>query len=229
MTVFLFHFLPPPLYTACFADQTSKKGIMYIVGLTGGIGSGKTAVSDRFQAKGITIVDADLCSRVVVEKGRPALQQIAAHFGADILTADGELDRAALRQRIFANPDEKQWLEKLLHPLIAEELMNQLAQSQSAYTMMVSPLLIESRQNLICDRVLVVDVPEEVQLQRTMKRDSNDAEQVKRIIQSQADRQTRLSYANDVIENNHGLEQLDGAVERLHQQYLALAAAKNNG
>lgn len=200
---------------------------MYIVGLTGGIGSGKTAVSDRFQAKGITIVDADLCSRVVVEKGRPALQQIAEHFGADILDNNGELDRAALRQHIFANPDDKHWLEKLLHPLIAEELMNQLAQSQSVYTIMVSPLLIESKQNLICDRVLVVDVPEEVQLQRTMQRDTNDAEQVKRIMQSQADRATRLALANDVVENIHGLDYLDTQVEQLHQQYLTLAAAKN--
>lgn len=199
---------------------------MYIVGLTGGIGSGKTAVSDRFQDKGITIVDADICSRVVVEKGRPALAQIRDHFGADILTHDGELDRAALRQRIFANTDEKKWLESLLHPLIAEELMNQLAASTSAYTIMVSPLLIESKQNLICDRVLVVDVPEEVQLARTMQRDANDNEQVKRIMQSQADRQTRLQHAQDVIENIHGLDHLDEQVDVLHTKYLQLAAAK---
>lgn len=199
---------------------------MFIVGLTGGIGSGKTAVSDRFQAKGITIVDADICSRVVVEKGRPALEKIKVQFGESIITADGELDRAALRQRIFANEKDKRWLESLLHPLIAEELMNQLGASTSIYTIMVSPLLIESKQHLICDRVLVVDVPEETQLSRTMKRDTNDAEQVKRIMQTQADRNTRLSHAQDVIENVHGLDYLDDCVERLHQQYVALATAK---
>ncbi|HEY9034982.1 MAG TPA: dephospho-CoA kinase, partial [Pseudomonadales bacterium] len=160
---------------------------MYIVGLTGGIGSGKTAVSDRFQQKGITIVDADLCSRVVVEKGRPALDAIRQHFGDSILTASGELDRAALRQRIFADPDEKAWLEQLLHPLIAEETFRQLESAQSPYVMLVSPLLIESGQDALCDRVLVVDVPESVQLSRTMQRDDNDEQQVRRIMQSQAD------------------------------------------
>lgn len=200
---------------------------MYTVGLTGGIGSGKTAVSDRFQQKGITIVDADLCSRVVVEKGRPALEQIQAHFGDDILTAEGELDRAALRQRIFAEPDEKKWLESLLHPLIGEELLNQLASARSPYVMLVSPLLVESGQDALCDRVLVVDVPEQLQLDRTMQRDANDEAQVRRIMQSQADRATRLARADDVIENIHGLDYLDECVNTLHKQYLKLADNKN--
>ena len=201
---------------------------MYIVGLTGGIGSGKTAVSDRFQAKGITIVDADICARIVVEKGRPALAQIAEHFGRDILTTEGELDRATLRQRIFVDPADKQWLEALLHPLIAEELFRQLEQADSPYAILVSPLLIESDQHLLCDRVLLVDVPEDLQIERTMQRDANDAEQVKRIMQTQASRNTRLGKADDVIANIHGLDYLDDCVEKLHQRYLQLAEQKRN-
>ena len=200
---------------------------MYTVGLTGGIGSGKTAVSDRFEAKGITIVDADLCSRAVVEKGRPALKTIHRHFGDNILTTNGELDRAALRQRIFADPDEKQWLESLLHPLIGEEVLNQLAAADGPYVMLVSPLLIESGQNALCDRVLVVDVPEKLQIERTMQRDANDEAQVRRIMQSQADRQARLAKADDVIENIHGLDYLDQCVDKLHKQYLKLAGGKH--
>lgn len=199
---------------------------MFIVGLTGGIGSGKTAVSDRFQDKGISIVDADLCSRVVVESGRPALQSIKEHFGDDILTADGELDRAALRQQVFSNSDEKKWLESLLHPLIAKELFFQLNAAQSEYVMLVSPLLIESQQNIMCDKVLVVDVPEEIQIERTMIRDNNDAEQVKNIIKTQTSREKRLEAASDVIENTQGLDYLDECINQLHKTYLTLAAEK---
>ena len=198
----------------------------FIVGLTGGIGSGKTAVSDRFEKLGIRVVDADLCSRVVVEPGRPALAKIAEHFGADILQADGTLNRAALRLKIFADADEKKWLESLLHPLIAEETFHQLAAADSAYVILASPLLIESQQNLICDRVLVVDVPKEIQLQRTMQRDNNDAETVKSIMANQASREQRLGKADDVIENTQGLDFLDKEIARLHQHYLQLAAKK---
>lgn len=199
---------------------------MYIVGLTGGIGSGKTAVSDRFQDKDITIVDADVCARVVVEPGRPALQSIWEHFGNDILEDNGELDRAALRQRIFSNADEKKWLESLLHPLIAEEVFSQLGSAQSIYVMLVSPLLIESQQNLICDRVLVVDVPEDTQVERTMKRDDNNAEQVRNIIKTQASREKRLEVASDVIENTQGLDYLDQCVDNLHASYVKFAEEK---
>lgn len=199
---------------------------MYIIGLTGGIGSGKTAVSDLFAAKGIHIVDADICARVVVEKGRPALTKIAQHFGEHMLNAEGELDRAALRQHIFTHPDDKKWLEQLLHPLIGEEVINQLNASTSAYTLLVSPLLIESKQNLICQRVLLVDVPETLQIERTMARDSNDATQVKNIMQTQADRQTRLAHADDIIENIHDLAHLAQEVDRLHAQYLSFVHSK---
>jgi dephospho-CoA kinase len=201
---------------------------MFIVGITGGIGSGKTAVSDRFQNLGITVVDADLCSRVVVEKGRPALTAIAEHFGDDILDTNGELDRALLRGKIFNNPDDKKWLESLLHPLIAEELFAQLGSAKSDYVILASPLLVESGQYQMCDRVIVVDVPVSTQIERTSKRDDNDKEQVERIIASQATREQRLEKATDVINNTQGLEVLDREVARLHPEFLSLAEAKRH-
>ena len=200
---------------------------MFVLGISGGIGSGKTAVSDRFQDLGITVVDADLCSRVVVEKGRPALTQISEHFGQEILSADGELDRASLREKIFSNPEEKKWLESLLHPLIGEEVFFQLGAAKSEYVILASPLLVESQQNLICDKVLVVDVPVDIQIQRTCARDDNDEAQVRNIIATQADRETRLAAASDVIENTQGFDFLDAEVKRLNQHYLELAAEKN--
>lgn len=199
----------------------------YIVGLTGGIGSGKTAASNRFANLGIGIVDADVISREVVEAGSPALQQIAAHFGDSHLLADGQLNRAALRQTIFADPAAKQWLESLLHPLIASETLRQLQSVDSAYALFVSPLLVESQQKALCDRLVVVDVPESLQLSRTMARDNNEQAQVERIIASQATRQTRLAAASDVIDNTLGLSQLDQRVSELHQQFLTLAEAKS--
>lgn len=196
---------------------------MFVVGLTGGIGSGKTAASDHFQALGIEVVDADIASRVVVEPGRPALKEIAARFGDAILLQDGALDRAALRKQIFSNPDDKLWLESLLHPLIAEEIANGLNNAKSPYAIFVSPLLVESSQKDFCNRLLIIDVPEEVQLARTMSRDDNDEAQVKRIIASQASRAQRLALADDVIENVNGLDELHQAIESLHKQYIDLA------
>jgi dephospho-CoA kinase len=199
---------------------------MFIVGITGGIGSGKTAVSDRFGEKGIAVVDADICSRVVVEPGRPALAEIAKRFGEEILSSDGSLDRAKLREIIFHDGEAKQWLEALLHPLIGEELMNQLNAATSEYVVLASPLLVEAGQNLLCDKVLVVDVPEDLQIERTAKRDNNSVEQVKKIIASQASREQRLQSASDVIVNDQGLDHLDNEVARLHQQYLEQAREK---
>lgn len=198
---------------------------MFVVGVTGGIGSGKTAATNCFQALGIEIVDADVASRVVVEPGTDALRQIAEHFGSLILQTDGTLDRAALRKIIFAEPDAKQWLEHLLHPLIGREIHRQLQSAASPYVILVSPLLVEARQNLFCNRILVVDVPEDTQLQRTVIRDNNDPEQVRRIIASQASRAQRLRQADDILENTGSLEQLRTQVEDLHQRYLKLAQA----
>ncbi|MEE8058629.1 MAG: dephospho-CoA kinase [Pseudomonadales bacterium] len=199
---------------------------MFVVGLTGGIGSGKTAVSDRFKALGVDIVDADIAARVIVEPGTAALKKIAEHFGNAILLADDSLDRATLRKKIFNDADEKQWLESLLHPLIAKEILRRLNVAQSAYAIVVSPLLIESQQDVICDRVLVIDVPEHVQVERTIKRDSNDEAQVKRIMASQASQQQRLDKADDVIDNTQGLQELVHRVDRLHEKYLELATEK---
>jgi dephospho-CoA kinase len=196
-----------------------------VIGITGGIGSGKTAVSDRFQDQGITVVDADIASRVVVEPGRPALAAIAEHFGADALNADGTLNRAELRKRVFADPDERKWLEQLTHPQINQYLRDELAKAESAYAILVSPLLAETGQSRFCQRIIVVDVPVELQVQRTMSRDANDEAQVRAIIAAQASREQRLELADDVIVNDQGLEHIDAEVQRLHQIYLELAAS----
>ena len=191
-----------------------------IIGLTGGIGSGKTAVSDIFEALGIGIVDADLASRVVVEKGRPSLEEIAKHFGQGILTEAGELDRAKLREIIFNSDEEKNWLESLLHPVIAKQIQDELKASSSPYTILVSPLLLETNQKDFCNKVLVVDVPVETQIERTLKRDDVSLEQVQSIIKAQISRDKRLELADEVIVNDKSLEDLQLAVSKLHQQFI---------
>ncbi|RLQ23740.1 dephospho-CoA kinase [Seongchinamella sediminis] len=194
-----------------------------VIGITGGIGSGKSAVTRRFEDRGITVVDADLAARVVVEPGRPALAAIAGHFGADILLADGSLDRAALRQKVFADDSERLWLEQLTHPLIGQEIRDQLQAADSPYVILASPLLLETSQGDLADLVVVVDVPEEVQLQRTVARDNNDEAQVRRIMAAQMPRQARLDKADIVIDNSRSLEELDGVVAELHKEFLARA------
>lgn len=198
----------------------------YIIGLTGGIGSGKTAVSDCFATKGIKVVDADVCARTVVEPGTPALSAITEHFGRGVLHPDGTLDRKALREVVFADPDERQWLEALLHPLIFNEMWQHLQATSSPYAILVSPLLVEAGQSAMCQRILVVDAPEEVQLARTMSRDSNSAEQVRAIMAAQASRTDRIARADDVIVNDGDLPALHGKVDALHTLYLSLAAAQ---
>jgi dephospho-CoA kinase len=200
---------------------------MFIVGLTGGIGSGKSAASDYLQQQNITIVDADLISRQVVEPNSPTLTKIAAYFGDDILLADGTLDRAKTRKKIFNNPDNKQWLENLLHPLIRQEILQQLNRSTSSYTVLVSPLLFEAKQDKLCDRILVIDCPEQLQIDRASSRDNNDPTQVQRIIASQIPRQQRLDRADDIIENTGTLNQLHHQLEQLHKRYLTLAKQKD--
>src|SRR5690606_19969534 len=174
---------------------------MLVVGVTGGIGSGKTAATDRFQALGITVVDADLASRVVVEPGRPALKAIEEHFGTEVIADDGTLNRRALRDIGFANPEERKWLEGLTHPSTAQEIVNQIQASHSPYTILASPLLLESGQSRMAQRVLVIDVPEDVQIARTATRDNTDAKSVKAIIAAQMKRADRLAKADDVIVN----------------------------
>ena len=194
-----------------------------VVGITGGIGSGKSAVTERFEALGIAVVDADLAARVVVEPGRPALAAIAEHFGQDVMLPDGELDRAALRARVFADEAERRWLEQLTHPLIGAEIGDQLAASRSPYTILSSPLLLETRPKTLVDLVVVVDVPEDIQLQRTMTRDKNEEAQVRRIMAAQMVRADRLELADIVIDNSRSLQELDDTVQELHKEFLLRA------
>lgn len=198
------------------------------VGITGGIGSGKSAVTQRFEQLGITVVDADLAARVIVEPGSAALREIAAHFGEHLLLEDGSLDRAQLRKLVFSDENERLWLEQLTHPSIGREILRQITASGSAYTILSSPLLLETSQKDLVDCVVVVDVPEEVQLERTMRRDSNDEEQVRRIMQAQMPRDKRLDLADIVIDNSRSLDVLDSLVGELHKEFLLRAEQKAN-
>lgn len=193
-----------------------------IIGLTGGIGSGKTAVSDRFKALGIHIVDADIAARTIVEPNKPAWRDIKEYFGPEALLEDLTLNRAWLRQQVFADNAKRKKLEALTHPRIRDEIIRDLENSNSAYTLLASPLLIESGQVALVNKVIVVDVPETLQIERTCSRDNSDVEQVKRIIAAQLPRQQRLSHADWVVDNTQPLESLDEQVETLHQELLKL-------
>ncbi len=199
----------------------------YIVGLTGGIGSGKSTIANLFAKLGVPLVDADIVAREVVEKGSPLLTKIAEHFGDQILTAQGELNRAALRERVFHNESEKQWLNNLLHPAIRERMQQQLAVQTAPYTLFVVPLLIENKLTTICDRILVVDVSPQTQLTRAAQRDQNNPEQIQRIMNAQVSQQERLKWADDVINNDTELAQnllhLQQKVLELHRFYLQQA------
>ena len=196
-----------------------------VVGITGGIGSGKSAVTDRLADLGITIVDADVAARVVVEPGQPALQAIADHFGSGVIQENGSLDRAALREIVFEYPDERRWLESITHPAIREEIICQLRSADSPYVVLSSPLLIEASQNDFVDLVVVVDVPESTQLERTMKRDDNSADLVRQIMSAQLSREARLRAADLIIDNDGNLEELHQHVDALHKQLLVKASA----
>jgi dephospho-CoA kinase len=193
-----------------------------VLGLTGGIGSGKSAAADAFAQLGIEVIDADHAARWVVEPGRPALAKIVDRFGDAVLLSDGQLNRAALRERIFAEPEQRQWLEALLHPLIREEISQFLVAAQSPYVILVSPLLIESGQYKTVQRVLVVDVPRELQLQRALQRDQVSETQLRAIMQAQLERDERLKFADDVLCNAADKSALQREVARLHEYYLTL-------
>ena len=197
---------------------------MFVIGLTGGIGSGKSTVADLFRELGVFAIDADEVSREVVMPGEPALNAIADHFGRIILNEDGTLDRAALRKRIFEDDTEREWLEALLHPRINERLHHYLKEADSPYQLLVSPLLLETEQHRLCQHVLVVDVSQETQIDRTIARDDNDREQVERIIASQIPREKRLAAADDVIDNDQPIDRVRRQVNELHRHYLEMAA-----
>ena len=202
----------------------------YIVGLTGGIGSGKSTIANLFALLDVPIIDADVVAREVVQKGSPLLIKIVEHFGQHILDKQGNLDRTALRQIVFHSEQETKWLNQLLHPAIRAEMLRQLEAVSAPYVLWVVPLLIENKLSEFCDRVLVVDVLPDIQLERAIKRDESKAETIQNIIAAQVDRQTRLNYADDVIENNLPLEEnainLAHQVAKLHHCYLDLAKQK---
>lgn len=196
---------------------------MLVIGLTGGIGSGKSTVAAGFQALGVQVVDADRLSRDVVEPGQDALTRIVEHFGGEILNADGSLNRAALRKIVFKFSEEKAWLETLLHPLINQRIEQTLQACTGPYCILMSPLLTESSQLSKVDRVLVVDAPEALQIKRTMERDGNEESLVKAIMAGQASRSQRLERADDIIVNDGDLADLELEVNALHRLYSALA------
>tara|TARA_B100000700_G_scaffold127920_1_gene143169 strand:- start:6452 stop:7057 length:606 start_codon:yes stop_codon:yes gene_type:complete len=198
----------------------------FILGLTGGIGSGKSAASNYIAEQGIAIVDADVIAREVVAPGTEGLAHIISHFGDAIVDESGALIRSKLRHRVFENPDDKAWINQLLHPLIREQIIAQLEQAQSAYVVLVAPLLLENGLDALCDRVLVIDVDKDTQLARTQQRDSVSKQQVEAIIAAQIDRPTRLKKADDVVSNQGDLRDLYQQLDRLHAHYLELAAQK---
>lgn len=193
------------------------------VGITGGIGSGKSAVTERLILRGVDIVDADIVAREVVQAGSPALAKIAQHYGEAILQEDGNLNRAALREIVFSKPREREWLEALTHPLIGESIAAQLAHATSPYAVLSSPLLLEGSQREFVEHIVVVDVPESVQIARTTARDNNSEALVRSIMAAQMTREDRLAAADTVIDNSGSLDDLDPQVELLHEKLTKLA------
>lgn len=195
----------------------------FTVALTGGIASGKSAASDRFAALGADVVDADLVARELVEPGGAALGEIVAAFGEGVLTPAGALDRRAMRERVFADDASRRRLESILHPRVRDILRERSQAGRGAYALLVVPLLVESGQYDWVDRVLVVDVPREVQHVRLLARDGVTPELADAMLDAQASREQRLAIADDVITNDGTLEDLDLRVRQLHERYLALA------
>jgi dephospho-CoA kinase len=199
----------------------------YVVALTGGIAAGKSAVSKRFEALGIHVYDADIAAREVIAPGSDGLHAVVDHFGTGVLDAQGQLDRAAMRQRVFGNDEERRALEAVIHPRVRAWLHDHAIADRGPYCLLAIPLLAENMAHYSwVDRVLVVDAPEAVQLDRLLRRDGIDKALAMRMIERQASRADRLKLADDIIENHGDEAELDSAVDRLHQQYLALARAK---
>ena len=196
---------------------------MLIIGLTGGIGSGKSTVASRFKELGITVVDADQKSRDVVQAGQPALKAIAQEFGEDILLEGGQLNRAKLREIIFNSDEKRHWLEQLLHPLIRDAIEFDLNNATSDYAILESPLLFETDQHQMTDTTLLVDVPVEVQISRTCDRDNNTEEQVRNIIKAQMPREVKQEKADHVLDNSRALDLVEEDILALHKTFTALA------
>lgn len=195
---------------------------MLKIGLTGGIGSGKSTVAACFAAYGVPVLDADLIARELVEPGQPALAAIAGHFGPAILD-QGRLDRERLRARIFAEPQERRWLDALLHPMVYAEMRRRMEALAAPYCLLMVPLLLETGQRGLVDRLLVVDCPPDAQRLRVARRDSADPAQIERVLAAQASRAERLAAADDLIDNSGTEAELAAAVARLHRHYLSLS------
>lgn len=199
----------------------------YVVALTGGIAAGKSAVSRRFEALGVHVYDADVAAREVIAIGSEGLAAIVARFGTGVLDATGQLDRAAMRQRVFGNDDDRRALEAITHPRVRAWLHDRVVADRGPYCLLAIPLLAENLDHYRwVDRIIVVDAPESVQLERLMRRDGIDETLARRMIERQARREKRLALAHDVIVNDGNEAQLDEAVATLHARYLALAQAK---
>lgn len=192
-----------------------------LIGLTGGIASGKSAVADRLAELGADIIDTDQISREVVAPGQPALVEIAEHFGPEVIAKDGSLNRAVVREEVFANPDARRWLEELLHPLIRKTAITRAETSTASLAVLVVPLLFESGQYTQTELNVVVDVPVDTQCQRVLERDGVDAEQVEQILKAQMSREARLEKADRVIDNSGTLKQLYAQVDALYDELTA--------
>lgn len=196
-----------------------------VVGLTGGIGSGKSAVANFFAKRGVPIIDADCIARELVEPGQAALAQITQAFGADVLDSAGQLDRAALRKTIFSDATKRRQLEAILHPRIRATLKDRINQFQARYCIIVVPLLLETGQQDLVDRILVVDAAPETQRQRAQQRDGVSEAEIQAILRTQLPRAQRLDQADDIISNDASLDDLDNQVKILHERYLTLTSA----
>ena len=195
-----------------------------VVGLTGGIGSGKTTVANMFHDLGVELVDADIIAREVVEPDSFALGKIKQHFGDDFIQGDGYLDRTKLRHKVFTSELDKQWLNNLLHPLIRASILSKISESSGQYCILVAPLLFENKLTQYVDRTLVVDVTESIQIERTVKRDDSNSDIIKKIIASQISRTERLKLADDIIDNSTtNLSLIAKKVDELHHLYLSYA------
>jgi dephospho-CoA kinase len=200
-------------------------GRVFTVVLTGGIAAGKTAVSDRFRQLGVPVIDTDVIARQLVEPGQPALDRITEIFGFGVLDSGGALNRGKIREVIFSDPKKKQQLEALLHPLIGEEVMKRLQQVSAPYCVLVVPLYAESGSYRWVDRVLVVDVDEEIQIERVMSRDQVGRDQAEAILRAQASRADRTALADDIIDNSGTRAELEDTIDALHRKYSSLGSA----
>ncbi|MEW8507650.1 MAG: dephospho-CoA kinase [Candidatus Thiodiazotropha sp.] len=196
---------------------------MLVIALTGGIGCGKSAVSSHLESLGVPVIDADMLAHQLVRPGAPALLEIQETFGEELVNSSGELDRSALRKIVFDDPHQRRRLENILHPRIVKEIESWVAKQSAHYVLLVIPLLFETGLTSLADRILVVDCDKSIQIERVIKRDHITLNQIKQIMASQVDSETRLQGADDILINNSTLEALLEATEQLHSNYLEIA------